>query len=56
VANGSRLTDPLDAILKEMRIREKEKAANEAEVDQKMVDLTQEIRASTESDLESTAW
>jgi hypothetical protein len=56
VANGYRLKDPLAAILKELRIIEKEKAANKAEVDQKLVDLMQEIRASTESDSASTAW
>jgi hypothetical protein len=55
VADESRMTDPLAAILKELRLMKKEMAANKAEFDQKLVDLTQEIRASTESDTASTA-
>jgi hypothetical protein len=55
VADDSGLTDPLAAILKELRLMKKEMAANKAEPDQKLVDLTQEIRASTESDTASTA-
>ena len=55
VADESRMTDPLAAILKELRIMKKEMAANKAEFDQKLVDLTQEIRASTESESASTA-
>ena len=55
VADESRMTDPLAAILKELRLMKKEMAANKAEFDQKLVDLTQEIRASTESESASTA-
>ena len=55
VADEPRMTDPLAAILKELRLMKKEMAANKAEFDQKLVDLTQEIRASTESDSASTA-
>jgi hypothetical protein len=55
VADDSRMADPLAAILKELRLMKKEMAANKAEFDQKLVDLTQEIRASTESDTASTA-
>ena len=55
VADESRMTDPLAAILKELRIMKKEMAANKAEFDQKLVELTQEIRASTESESTSTA-
>jgi hypothetical protein len=45
----------LAAILKELRLMKREMADNKAEFDQKMVHLTQEIRASTESDTASTA-
>jgi hypothetical protein len=55
VADESRMADPLAAILKELRLMKKEMAADKAEFDQKLVDLTQEIRASTESDTASTA-
>jgi hypothetical protein len=55
VADDSRSADPLATILKELRLIKKEMAANMAEFDQKLVDLTQEIRASTESDTASTA-
>jgi Retrotransposon gag protein len=55
VADESRMADPLASILKELRLMEKEMAANKAEFDQKLVDLTQEIRASTVSDTASTA-
>jgi hypothetical protein len=48
------MADPLAAILKELRLMKKEIAANKAEFDQKLVDLTQEIRASTEIDTAST--
>jgi hypothetical protein len=50
VADESRMTDPLAAILNELRLMKKEIAANKAEFDQNLVDLTQAIRASTESD------
>jgi hypothetical protein len=50
VADESRMADPLAAILKELRLMKKEMSVNKAEIDQKLVDLTQEIRASTESD------
>jgi hypothetical protein len=50
VADESRMTDPLTAILKERRLMKKEMAANKADFDQKLVDLTQKIRGSTESD------
>jgi Retrotransposon gag protein len=55
VADETRMSDPLAAILKELRLMKNEMAANKAEFDQKLVDLTQEIRASTESDTASTA-
>jgi hypothetical protein len=55
VAEESRMTGPLFAILKELRIITKEMEANKAEVDQKLVDLMQEFRASTKSDTASTA-
>jgi Retrotransposon gag protein/Zinc knuckle len=55
MADDSRSADPLATILKELRLMKKEMAANKAEFDQKLVDLTQEIRASTESDTASTA-
>jgi hypothetical protein len=55
MADESRMADPLAAILKELRLMKKEMAANKAEFDQNLVDLTQEIRASTESDSPSTA-
>jgi hypothetical protein len=35
--------DPLATILKELRLMKKEMAANKAEFDQKLVDLTLEI-------------
>jgi hypothetical protein len=41
VADESRVADPLAAILKDLRLMEKEMAANKAEFDQKLVDLTQ---------------
>jgi hypothetical protein len=49
------MTDPLAAILKELRLMKNQMAANKAEFDQNLVDLTQEIRASTASDTASTA-
>jgi hypothetical protein len=49
------MADPLAAILKELCLMKYEMAANKAEFDQKLVDLMQEIRASTESDTASTA-
>jgi hypothetical protein len=55
VAGDSRTADPLAAILKELRLMKKEMAANKAEFDQKLVDLTQEIRLSAESDTASAA-
>jgi hypothetical protein len=55
VADESRMAEPLVAILKELRLIKNEMAANKDEFDQKMVDLTQEIRASTESHTASTA-
>jgi hypothetical protein len=55
VADESRMTDRLAAILKELRLMKKYIAANKAEFDQNLVDVTQKIRASTESDTESTA-
>jgi hypothetical protein len=55
VADESRMTDPSAAFLKELRLMKKKMAANKAEIDQKLVDLTQEIRASTQSDTASTA-
>jgi hypothetical protein len=55
LADECRMTDPLAAILKELRLLKKEMAANKLEFDQKLVELTQEIRASTESDSASTA-
>jgi hypothetical protein len=55
VADESRMADPLAAILKELRLMKKEMAANKADFDQKLVDLTQEIGASTESGTVSTA-
>jgi hypothetical protein len=55
VADESRMSDPLAAILIELRLMKNEMAANKADFDQKLVDLTQEIRASTESDTESAA-
>jgi hypothetical protein len=55
VADESRITDPLAAILNELRLMKTELAANMAEFDQKLVDMTQEIRASTENDTASTA-
>jgi hypothetical protein len=55
VAEESGVADPLAATLKELRLMKKEMAANKAEFDQKLVDLTHEIRASTESDTASTA-
>jgi non-homologous end joining protein Ku len=55
MADESRMTDPLAAILKELRLVKKEMAANKAEFDQNLVNLMQEIRASTESDSPSTA-
>jgi hypothetical protein len=54
VADESRMADLLAAILKKLRLMKKEMAANKAEFDQKLVHLTQEIRASTESDTAST--
>jgi hypothetical protein len=50
VADESRMADPLADILKELRLMKNEMEANKAEFDQKLVDRTQEIRASTESD------
>jgi hypothetical protein len=47
VAGESRMTDPLPAILNELRLTKMEMAANKAEFDQKLVDMTQGIRAST---------
>jgi hypothetical protein len=41
VADESRMTDPLAAILKELRLVKKEMGANKAEFDQKLVDLMQ---------------
>jgi hypothetical protein len=41
VADESRMTDPLAAISKELRLMKNEMAANKAEFDQKLVDLTQ---------------
>jgi hypothetical protein len=55
VADESRMADPLATILKELRLMKNEMAANKADFDQKLVDLSQEIRASTESDTASTA-
>jgi hypothetical protein len=55
VADDSRSADPLATILKELLLMKKEMAANKAEFDQKLVDLTQEIRAFTEIDTASTA-
>jgi hypothetical protein len=55
VADESRMKDPLAAILKELRLVKREMTPNKSEFDQKLVDLTQEIRASTESDTASTA-
>jgi hypothetical protein len=55
VADESRMADPLADNLKELRLMKTEMAANKAEFDQKLVDLTQEIRASTESDTASTS-
>jgi hypothetical protein len=55
VADEARMTDPLVAIINELRLMKMEMAANAAEFDQKLVDLTQEILASTESDTASTA-
>jgi hypothetical protein len=55
IADESRMADPLATIFKELRLMKNENAANKAEFDQKLVDLTQEIRASTESDTASTA-
>jgi hypothetical protein len=49
------MADPFAAILKELRLMKNEIAANKAEFDQKLVDPTQEIRASTEIDTASTA-
>jgi hypothetical protein len=43
VADESRMTDPLAAFLKELRLMKNEMAANKADIDQKLVDLTQEI-------------
>jgi hypothetical protein len=44
------MADPLAVPLKEVRLLKKEMEATKAEFDQKLVDLTQKIRASTESD------
>jgi hypothetical protein len=55
VADKSRMADPLVAILKELRLMKHEMAANKAEFDHNLVDLTQEIRASTECDTASIA-
>jgi hypothetical protein len=41
VADESRMADQLAAILKELRLMKNEMAANKAEFDQKLVDLTQ---------------
>jgi hypothetical protein len=45
----------LAAISKELGLMKKKMADNKAEFDQKLVDLMQEIRASTESNSTSTA-
>jgi hypothetical protein len=40
VADESNITDPLAAILKDLRLMKKEMAASKAEIDQKLVYLT----------------